>query len=79
MAEHRDTTVSVTTGSQVAGLLISEALIDKIWGPNATMAEVAQGVRDYLKFALILGHNTAQRVSLRQSEDYVNDNTGPTE
>lgn len=79
MAGHRETTISVTVGSQVAGLRTNEALIDSIWGPNATMDAVANAIRDYLRQTLILAHNINNGGTLQESEAFVDSNTGRTE
>ena len=79
MAGHRDTLISVTVGSQVKGLKLTEQLIDSIWGPAATMDAVAEGIRGYLTSTIILAHNIQNGGTLADSEMYVGNNSGPTE
>ena len=79
MAGHRDTTISVTVGSQVAGLRLTEELIDSIWGPAATMDAVARGIRDYLARTIVLAHNIKNGGDLSASQMYYDNNSGPTE
>ena len=79
MAGHRDAVVSATVGTQVAGLKINEALVEAIWGPNATMDQVADALRGYVRVLLILQHQARTGGTLLESEMYVDQNTGRTE
>lgn len=79
MAGHRDAVVSATVGTQVAGLQINENLVNGIWGPNATMDQVADALRGYVKVLLVLQYQAAVGGTLQEAEDYVNANTGLTE
>ena len=79
MAGHRDSVVSATVGTQVAGLKISEALVDKIWGPNATMDQVADALRGYVRVLLVLQYQASQGGTLTEAEIYVDQNSGMTE
>ena len=79
MAGHRDSVVSITVGSQVGGVKVNEALVDKIWGPNTTMDAVVEGMRGYLRIMLIIGYQARQGGSLAEAETYVDQNSGATE
>lgn len=70
MPGHRDTTVSITVGPQVAGIEVKEPVIDGIW-PGATEDQVAMGVRDLLRSTLAFTYHLRAGGTLAQAENFV--------